>query len=845
MRRMRQSNWMAFLKADFRTVFCSSIVFAAMMFCSCSEDEEKTLPEPSEPSIDNPIIVGENSNMPSSGVIVSEFADSPDGYDAGKVVDGNLTTSFSVNKKTFYLMWKGDEATKVNSYSIASSQSIYKAPKGWILLGSNDEENWVTLDDKSDEVFLGPRQETKSYRFDNTKEYTCYQLEILDNNGDSSTEIAEWTLSFVDYSKPHSIEVSGNDNMPSTGVLTAQYSDYPIGADVSTIIDNNARTSYITSHDNFYLLWEGTEASKIWMYELTSAIDSPDKDPKAWSFYGSTDNKEWILLDTQENQTFSKRNETQRYEIAEQKVDIYQYYKLEITANNGGSTTQIAEFSIGCEMPHSVEVPVNATMPTAGVLTAQYSDYPTGSDIGAVVDGNDGTSYVTSRNSFYILWEGAEACEAWMYTLTSSDHSAANDPMSWDFYASHDGKEWILLDSQVYQKFSARRQTIRYQIPEERVDVYKYYKLEITANNGGNETYIAEYSLYVYPTSYDDLSDRFNYITKHPTEIMGTKFLDAKVREASDEQKAWLEDPTQEPDPTSGAEFKVEFNVNLYPYGEPKPSDINQHDLGDCGVVASFAGLAYQYPRYIKEYLIEEVTPRHFVVNMFDPRGKEIKVAVSNKFLTKQGSTQNMQTSGKAVSGDNRPANWGTILEKALMKYRQIYFGTSSVGGVMGGTGLPPFLGVGDSFNGAGYKSFALTVDELERVFKVALSKGEIVTVGFVEVDGNKDITVEGNAKIILNHAFTVMQTANPSCMIALRNPWGTWSGAQDGIVNVPMSDLVAKSINFMVIRPGKAGSGDYGPVGTRLPYQPPVFSATARAADDAHSLLRMQNGDY
>lgn len=842
---MKHLSRKAFLKAGLNIAFCSSFALGAMMLYGCSEDEEGPQPESLDSPTGSSVTIGENGNMPSSGVIVSEYSGSPEGYDVSKVVDGNLATPFSIDKSTFYLMWKGDEASVVNSYSIASSQSIYKAPKGWTLLGSNDEESWVTLDDKSGETFLGPRQETKSYRIDNTEKYAYYKLEILGNNGDSSTEIAEWTLSFTDYSKPHSVNVSNNDNMPSTGVLTAQYSDYPVGADVSAVIDGNERTSYITSHDSFYLLWEGTEAAKIWMYELTSAVDSPEKDPKSWTLYGSVDNQEWTVLDTQTDQKFSKRNETLRYEIPEQKAGVYSYYKLEITDNNGGDATQIAEFTIGCEMPHSVEVSVDATMPTAGVLTAQYSDYPLGSDIGAVVDGNDRTSYITGRDKFYILWEGSEACEAWMYVLTSSAESSANDPTSWNFYASNDNKEWTLLDAQTYQKFSERRQTVRYQIPEEKVGAYKYYKLEITANNGGNETHIAEYSLYVYPTSYDDLSDRFNYITKHPTEIMGTKFADLEVREASPEQKAWLEDPTEEPNPTSGAEFKTEFNVNLYPYGEPKPTDINQHDLGDCGVVASFAGLAYQYPRYIKEYLIEEVSPTHFVVNMFDPRGKEIKVAVSNKFLTKQGSTQNMQTSGKAVSGDSRPANWGTVLEKALMKYRQVYFGTSGVGGVMGDRALPPFLGVGDTFNGAGYKSFALTAEELERVFKVALSKGEIVTVGFVEVDGSKDITIEGDAKIILNHAFTVMQTAKPSCMAAVRNPWGTWSGAQDGIVNVPMSDLVARSINFMVIRPGKAGSGAYGPVGTRQPYQPPVLSATARAVDDAHSLFRMQNGDY
>ena len=480
-------------------------------------------------------------------------------------------------------------------------------------------------------------------------------------------------------------------------------------------------------------------------------------------------------------------------------------------------------------------------MPTAGVLTAQYSDYPAGADISAIVDRDPMTNYITSTDKFYITWEGEEPCEAYMYSLTSSGSSEEYDPQSWYLYGSNDQSEWTMLDSRFYQEFSERRQLVRYFIPEENVGSYKYYKLEITSNHGGTSTHIAEYSLIVYPTSYEDLYEPFYYHTKHPTEPMGNYFLDLKVREASPAQKAWLEDPTQEPNPVAGCEFKHPFDVNLYPYGDPKPTDINQHNIGDCGLIASFAGLAYLYPRYIKEYLIEEVSPQYFIVNMFDPRGKEIEVAVSNNFMTDVGATHNLQTTGKAVAGDDRPANWGTVLEKATMKYRQVYFGTSDVGGLLGDRGLPPLLGVGDTFNGCGFGETPLSVDEMERTIKVALDRGEIIMSAFVAVDGNMDITLEGDSKFIGGHAFTVMQTGNPNCMFALRNPWGSWNSAPDGVVNVPYSDYIARGIWFIVIRPGRAGTGEWGPVGTRKPYEIPLISAAARAVDEANFRERMQ----
>ena len=830
-----------FVRAAIRAAFCSSVALCALMFSGCSDEDEGTEPEPEQQPTTSTVIVPDNGNMPSSGEIVCEFSDSPAGSDAGKLVDGDPATQFSLPKTVFYLTWKGDEPAVVNTYTLTAGCDLFCSPRQWTLQGSNDGTSWTTLDEVDGNVFTGARV-TNTYRMDNATAYTYYRLQIQANNGGKSTEIAEWTMGFIDSSNPHSVEVADSEQLPGSGVLMAQYSDYPVGSDISAIVDGDNSTSYQTAHSSFHITWAGNEAATAWMYELTSSVNDAANDPKSWTFSGSNDQTEWVPLDEQTGRVFERRNQTLRFVLSA--TGTYKYYRLEVTENNGGSATQIAEFGIGHESPHSVEVAADGVMPTAGVLTAQYSDYLEGADISAIVDDDPNTRYYTGTDKFYITWEGEEPCEAWMYSLTSSGSGAEDDPQSWNFYGSNDGSEWTMLDSQLYQEFPERRQTVRYQVPEENVGSYKYYKLEITGNHGGDATQIAEYSLFVYPTSYDHLSDRFNYIRKLEDEVMGELFVRPEVnREATAEQKAWLEDPAQEPDASSNAGFTVEFDVDLYPYGDPKPSDINQHDIGNCGVVASLAGLAYQYPRYIKEYLIRQVSPQHFIVNMFDPRGKEIEVAVSNKFMTKTGSTQLMHTSGKAQGDNKRPANWGTVLEKALMKYKQVYFGSSGLGGWMGDRALPPFLGLGDTFNGAGYKSFALTIEELETVFKVALSKGEMVTVGFVSVDGSSDILLEGESKIILNHAFTVMQTANPSCIAAVRNPWGSWSGAEDGIVNIPMSDLVARSINFQVIRPGRAGTGEWGPVGTRKPYEIPLLPAAVRAVDDANFYQRMQEG--
>ena len=72
-------------------------------------------------------------------------------------------------------------------------------------------------------------------------------------------------------------------------------------------------------------------------YSLVSAADSPEKDPKSWTLYGSNDNEEWVAIDIQKNQVFSARKEKRKEFLLNNKKE-YLYYKLEVTENGGSNT---------------------------------------------------------------------------------------------------------------------------------------------------------------------------------------------------------------------------------------------------------------------------------------------------------------------------------------------------------------------------------------------------------------------------------------------------------------------------------------------------------------------------
>lgn len=97
-----------------------------------------------------------------------------------------------------------------------------------------------------------------------------------------------------------------------------------------------------------------TEAQTVGVYAITSGNDEPGRDPKAWKLYGSNNGLDFTLLDTRTNEAFSARHMTKHYSL--DNTAAYQYYKLEITQNNGSSNmTQFADLYLGTGVAGSDE----------------------------------------------------------------------------------------------------------------------------------------------------------------------------------------------------------------------------------------------------------------------------------------------------------------------------------------------------------------------------------------------------------------------------------------------------------------------------------------------------------
>lgn len=113
------------------------------------------------------------------------------------------------------------------------------------------------------------------------------------------------------------------------------------------LFDASSSTKFLTetkpsANSPAWISFALTEARVVGLYAVTSANDESGRDPKAWKLYGSIDGKSYAEIDSRSGESFSSRYQMKQYPI--ENTVAYQYYKLEITENNGSSNmTQFAD----------------------------------------------------------------------------------------------------------------------------------------------------------------------------------------------------------------------------------------------------------------------------------------------------------------------------------------------------------------------------------------------------------------------------------------------------------------------------------------------------------------------
>ncbi|MCX7817893.1 MAG: glycoside hydrolase N-terminal domain-containing protein [Kiritimatiellae bacterium] len=117
--------------------------------------------------------------------------------------------------------------------------------------------------------------------------------------------------------------------------------------DVASSVDGNPATKWCVEHGGRPVVWELQLASAhtVTAYAITSANDVPARDPRVWTLEGSTDGRQWTLIDRRTNAApFARRHHTLQFRLSTPAVG--QWYRFVFEPPRGDARLQMAEIQL-------------------------------------------------------------------------------------------------------------------------------------------------------------------------------------------------------------------------------------------------------------------------------------------------------------------------------------------------------------------------------------------------------------------------------------------------------------------------------------------------------------------
>ena len=152
---------------------------------------------------------------------------------------------------------------------------------------------------------------------------------------------------FVEFSPAEGVSTPAGS--PAIECVSGQKSFYETES-IQSSVDGDPKTKWCVEHGGKPLVWQialpaGKEVA-VKSYSITSANDTPSRDPKEWTLEGSNDGQAWTTLDKRSGEPpFAKRREKKTYHF--ENATAYRFYRLVFTQNHGEARYQFGEIELG------------------------------------------------------------------------------------------------------------------------------------------------------------------------------------------------------------------------------------------------------------------------------------------------------------------------------------------------------------------------------------------------------------------------------------------------------------------------------------------------------------------
>jgi hypothetical protein len=110
--------------------------------------------------------------------------------------------------------------------------------------------------------------------------------------------------------------------------------------------DNNPDTKWHVKGKSSWIQYaypEGTRQT-VTAYTITTAGDTPARDPRGWRLLGSSDGRKWTVVDERREEKWMSRKQVRLFTV--KTPAACGFYKLEVSANHGDGELQLAEIGL-------------------------------------------------------------------------------------------------------------------------------------------------------------------------------------------------------------------------------------------------------------------------------------------------------------------------------------------------------------------------------------------------------------------------------------------------------------------------------------------------------------------
>ncbi|MGL4512379.1 MAG: PEP-CTERM sorting domain-containing protein [Lacipirellulaceae bacterium] len=323
------------------------------------------------------------------------------------------------------------------------------------------------------------------------------------------------------------------DSILSIDLDVNSRSFYPAGEPPAALFDASTGSKYLNfGQRNSGFIVTPTALSSVGSFQITTANDSPERDPRLWEVYGtnspitSADNsagdaEPWTLVGAG-SVTLPNAREALGPAVSIPAGPAYSSYRVvfpSLRNDIDANSLQLAKFGLFASVDATGPDLLSPTTPVIAIhRPTSESRYPGGEGPANLLDGNTNSKFLNfgRTNVGVIVTPAAGASVLEGFAITTANDEPARDPTSYKLWGTNDpvtstnnsgvdGSEVWTLISQGALALPGARQTSTGVIPVANATSYTAYRIEFPTFVGpandfpGNSLQISELQFYTVP----------------------------------------------------------------------------------------------------------------------------------------------------------------------------------------------------------------------------------------------------------------------------------------------------------------------------------------------------------